>query len=629
MITLVLLFSAVFLFGESYSSSTTFHVQVYNKLRSDRFNPERQPLQKSSSTQFPYNVILRASNPDSKLSIITDSNFAYNHISLIEDLSRYAEIAITVNDTSYLPEGIASDMPAGIRTYISSLQSPADTAILLLSTDTSLSGDDCILVPGADGKLTPYSFFKNTIDSLQTKNIPFSVKSRFLSLYRLNITDYSKKLAVCLNEGCPAIQLDVSPEIKNSTLLSFVETLLEKYIDTELDRNINYSFIRIGKRNIIIPEIVSTIILVLMTGTILFFLCGLSFVFGKKKEEHKSEFIKYWLLVPILLAIYILLFYAAQFTALKTASNWEQHSLFMIIYKVILTCCFFRIFALLRHIIKIPCTDFIYGYLLTLTCFLNIYIFSAIDLSLLIQFALVCLIAYISRMTKKTAMLIIFTLFLSAPVILYGVFALAYIQKSALLKIIDASLGLNTLFAALLLPFTFMVVRIAVSTGIPGTMPGRKKRIIIETITVISTTLLIIAAGTIATRMMKPGQLEERTEINEMTGVLHANIQKEVKNDRLNFELRLSASYPVIRYDVSADSDATMPFYYANFPYEYSSSDGKTVFLLDENPPQPFIITGSVSPTETVTFTISAYMHTDSELIHDTKTVVLYGNNKR
>ena len=93
LITLVLLFSAVFLFGESYSSSTTFHVQVYNKLRSDRFNPERQPLQKSSSTQFPYNVILRASNPDSKLSIITDSNFAYNHISLIEDLSRYAEIA--------------------------------------------------------------------------------------------------------------------------------------------------------------------------------------------------------------------------------------------------------------------------------------------------------------------------------------------------------------------------------------------------------------------------------------------------------------------------------------------------------------------------------------------------------
>ena len=111
-------------------------------------------------------------------------------------------------------------------------------------------------------------------------------------------------MITCLNEGCPAIQLDVSPEIKNSTLLSFVETLLEKYIDTELDRNINYSFIRIGKRNIIIPEIVSTIILVLMTGTILFFLCGLSFVFGKKKEEHKSEFIKYWLLVPILLAIY-------------------------------------------------------------------------------------------------------------------------------------------------------------------------------------------------------------------------------------------------------------------------------------------------------------------------------------
>ena len=615
LLILILLFSAVFVAGESYTPYMSFHTQIYNRLRSDGYSPIRQALKNSNSTQFPYNVILHSSNPESTLSIITDTDFALNHISLIEDLSNFAEIAITVNDTSYLPEDIEDDMPAGIRTYISSLQFPSETAVLLLSTDASLSDDNCIIVPGADGKLTPYSFFKNIIDSLQEGSIPFSVKNRFLSLYRLNITEYSKKLAVCLNEGCSAIQLDISPEIKNSTLAFFVEILLSNYINTELDRNINYSFIRIGKRNIIIPEIVSTIVLVIMTGIILFFLCGLSFTFGKKKEQHKS----------VILAIFILLFYAAQLTALKTAANWQQHPVFMIVYKFILTCCFFRIFALLRHVIKIPCTDFIYGYLLTLTCFLNIYIFSAIDLSLLIQFALACLIAYISRMTKRTFLLIIFTLLLSAPVILYGVFSLTYIQKDALLKIIDASVGLNTLFASILLPFTFMVIRIAVSTGIPGTIPGRNKRIIIESITVVCTTLLIIAVGSIATRQMKPEPIQQKTEIAEVDGILLSTIRKVAKNDRTDFELVLSSSYPVIRYDVTADSNSTMPFYYANFPYEYSSSDGRTVFLLDENPPTPFVITGSIPPSETVSFIVSAYMHTDTELIHETKTISLSG----
>ena len=629
LILFILFFSAVVLFGETYSPSVSFHSQIYNRLRSDGYAPSRQALKSSNSTQFPYNVIIRSANPSSTLSIIVDSTFAFNHIGLIEDLSNYAEIAITVNDTSYLPEEIVTDMPAGIRTYISSLQFPADTAVLILSTDNSLSGDDCVIVPGADGKLTPYSFFKNIINSLQTEGISFSVKNRFLSLYRLNVTEYSKKLAVCLNEGCPALQLDISPEIKSSTLATFVETLLDEYMNTELDRNINYSFIHIGIQHIVIPEIVSTIVLVIMTAIILFFLCGLSFLFGKKREQHKSEFFKYWLLVPIVLVIFILLFYAGQFTALKTGANWEQHPVFMIIYKVIITCCFFRIFSLLRHVIKIPVTDFIYGYLLTLTCFLNIYIFSAIDLSLLVQFAMACFIAYISRMTKKTSLLIVFTVLLSAPVVLYIVFALSYIQKDALLKILNASLGLNTLYATLLLPFTFMIVRIAVSTGIPGRMPGRKKRIIIESIRVVSVTILIIVIGTVATRMMEPEPLEQKTVITETADTLLTTIRKEVKNDRADFELVISSSYPVIRYDISADSDATMPFYYANFPYEYSSSDGSTVFLLDENPPIPFVISGSVPPAETVTFTVSAYMHTDKELIHETKTVVLNAGAQR
>ena len=102
-----------------------------------------------------------------------------------------------------------------------------------------------------------------------------------------------------------------------------------------------------------------------------------------------------------------------------------------------------------------------------------------------------------------------------------------------------------------------------------------------------------------------------------------------MKNDRADFELVISSSYPVIRYDISADSDSTMPFYYANFPYEYSSTNGSTVFQLDENPPMPFVISGSVPPAETVTFTVNAYMHTDKELIHETKTVVLNAGGQR
>ena len=623
LILLLLLTFSSFIYSESYSYASSFHTQIYNRLRTDGYAPTRQALLSSRSTQFPYNVIINSSNPESTLAIIVEQNFAFNHMSLIEDLSNFAEIAITVNDESYLPDEIAKDMPAGIRTYISSIQFPSDIAVLILSTDNSLTGDNCVIVPGADGKLTPYSFFKNIINSLQTESIPFSIKNRFLSLYRLNITDYSKKLSVCLNEGCPALQLNISPEIKNSTLASFVETLLGEYLNTEMDRNINYSFIRIGVKNIIIPEIVSTIILVLMTGIILFFLCGLSFVFGKKKDQHKTEFVKYWLLVPIALAMFTLLFYAAQFTAVHTVANWQNYPIFMIFYKLLLACCYFFIFSLLRHVIKIPCTDFIYGYLLTLTCFINVYIFSAIDLSLLVQFATACLIAYLSRMTRKTSLLIIFTLFITAPVILYGLFSLSYIQTDALLRISNASLTLNAIFAAIILPFMFMVIRIAVSTGVPGKLPGRKKRIIIESLTSISVTILIIVTVALASLMTEPAQPENSTEITERSGILMASLRKESKKDRTDFELVLSSSYPVIRYDISATSETTMPFYYTDFPYEYASSGEIIEFLLEENPPAPFILSGSVHPSSSIDFTIKAYMHNEDTLFVDTKTVTL------
>ncbi|MCR4940288.1 MAG: hypothetical protein K5930_09320 [Treponemataceae bacterium] len=612
-----------FLYSETYYNTISFHTQIYNRLKIDGYAPIRQPLLSSNSTQFPYNVIINSADPGSNLCIITDSTFAINNINLLEDLSNYAEIAITVNDTSFLPDDIAIDMPAGIRAYVASLQYPEDTALLILSPDENLTGEKCIIVPGAAGKLTPYSFFKNTIDSMQNQSISFSLKNSFLSLYRLNVTDYSKKLDVCLKEGCQAIQVDFSPEIKKSTLASFVENLLKELKNTKVDRNTNYTFIRLGVKNIIIPEMFSTIVLVLMTGTILFFLCGLSFTFGKKKDQHRMEFIKYWPLVPIVAFMFTILFYAAQFTTLVVVKNWEHYPVFTFLYKLLITCWFFRIFTLLRHIIKIPCTDFIYGYLLVISCLLNIYVFSAIDLSLFIPLAAVCIIAYLSRMTKKLTVLLLFTVLTIAPVIIFCILSLPYIQEDALLKLSDASFLINAMFSILILPFTFMVVRIFVSTGIPGRLPGRKRRIIGETIRTVVITLILITSAAIVTRTIKTEETEQVFHIEEKSNVLISSLRKEEKKDRTDFELVISSSLPVIRYDISADSETAMPFFYTNFPYEYNSSDGNIVFLLDENPPAPFVLTGSIAPSSSITFTVTSYMHDENNIYREDKTLSL------
>jgi len=108
---ILILFSFLALMeGETYHNKLSFHTQIYNRLQSDRYSPVRQPLSSSNSTLFPYNVIIPSSDPESSLSVIIDSTFAINNINLIEDLSNYAEIAITVNDSSYLPKEIAINM---------------------------------------------------------------------------------------------------------------------------------------------------------------------------------------------------------------------------------------------------------------------------------------------------------------------------------------------------------------------------------------------------------------------------------------------------------------------------------------------------------------------------------------
>ena len=231
-------------------------------------------------------------------------------------------------------------------------------------------------------------------------------------------------------------------------------------------------------------------------------------------------------------------------------------------------------------------------------------------------------------MTKKTSLLIIFTLFITAPVILYGIFSLSYIEYDALLRVANASLLLNAIFAAIILPFMFMIIRIAVSTGVPGKMPGRKKRILIESITSVSVTILIIVTVAIASRTTEPYQPEQETEITERSGIMMTSLSKISKKDRTDFELSISSSYPVIRYDISASSNTTMPFYYTDFPYEYASSGEEIDFLLDENPPTPFVLSGSVHPSSAITFTIKAYMHNESELFIETKTLTLSPGGK-
>lgn len=326
-----------------------------------------------------------------------------------EKLNGKVIIAITDNDEPNLPKPIPAGGHKNTKDLIGKIHEKKYSAVFILSDGAV----NTVKITAGSGRRTSPAWMLSTLfTQLKKDKINIEFNPNNIILRRLGFLPDNKILAEYLNEEIPAIELSTNIDITDS--LMDIANMYSQNIPYEWDKHYNVKKL-FGYR--IISERILTIVMIAVILIGLFYIFMFSFLFGKKKEKHIKDLLKLWSVPILFFIINLISFYLSEYIVLLifrlrfgTADFINELPLAAVIFKFALGFMISSIILLLNKKVNLPQSTFIYGYLTSLVCFLNIFIFSSFDLSLSILFLEIYILSVISCQFNKIYFQIIFLL---------------------------------------------------------------------------------------------------------------------------------------------------------------------------------------------------------------------------
>lgn len=307
-----------------------------------------------------------------------------------------------------------------------------EKALLASITDTETtvvvlvdSPDDTTTVyPGCRGKTSPAWLISRLASSLDDAKITWKLDEYRMPLYRLGWSNENPRLAVWLNAGFPAIQIATRsfPVECIRDLLSVVSGHSGKDSDSHflmLSSHFNYA---------ILSETIMVILMIVASAVILFFIFIFSFLFGKKSDQHLHDFFTVlWLpFIYFMVNLVSLMLAQSAVTSLVgmrfgNSGAWSIIPLVAFAAKAGLAWFFITLVLALNQLIKFPDDSFIYGYIASIICLVNVFVFASLDFSLSIQFLAVYLLSIFVYRFKHPFAQVIGIVVLVLPFIPYAI----------------------------------------------------------------------------------------------------------------------------------------------------------------------------------------------------------------
>ncbi len=599
---IILLFIFVFSLSSLYGENVSQCDFLYSQFLKDGYYPKQQYLENTDSKSFPYNILLKSNNKSSGYVFISIED-SISVIKELESISHFANVICTANDNSLLFPNYA----AGTETAIANLNlENVKTPILYLSINKK-NDRYWTLTPGSKGLLTPSYTFLKIKKALEKENIHSYIEKGSLALYKINLAKSNPVMQTLLENGFPAVKLNFQTTNKEK-IVSVVKNFIQDYdIDNPKNQEVNYDTASIFSFSFIISEPTLTIIFLSVAAFSLFSICVFSFMFGRKKMMHKKTMLKYWYIAPLFLLIALFCLTLSQMITKWIFSAWSFYPQYALIFKFVFTFLFFSLFYILRKGLKIPSRLFVYSYLLNIISFVNLFVFSALDLPFLLIFGLEYILIYISQGFKKTSLLLISIVLLILPFIptLYGVFNNSDI--SSLIYLVDGNFFINLILSLFILPFTFMVMRIILSF---------KKRIYVKRQIIKLLILILIFVALLITTICINSNLKNKKSLSNQS-VEFVSTDKDLASFSLSSEtsigfsdnkLEIKSLENVIYYEIKIFSDFSFPIYSANFPFSFFETQNAAQFNLAENPPKNFTLEFLTAENQDFNIEITAYV---------------------
>ncbi|MDE5898850.1 MAG: hypothetical protein K2H09_06250 [Treponemataceae bacterium] len=334
------------------------------------------------------------------------------------------------------------------------------------------------VIPGSGGESSPAWLVKIIADAFYHAEIFYSIKGGIISsLYQLNVLQNDFRTALFLKNGIAAAGMEIAglsepagaesadggerrreAALKAAAAFSSIAAAYRPSETAAWDRHANQ--IAFGNRTLWIRERTTTTTFILVAFASLFILCEFSFIAPFKKKDASRDVVKLWYLIPLTALATALAFLAGQgiaslLSSILPADSYSEIALKLFAGFVLISFAFILIIR-----IQGALQESAYSYLLSVAGILNIFLFSAVDISLFYLFAAEYIIIFCSRPAKRTPTLAVLFIVMAVPFMPYAVQIIKYAEPSSLNALVQSSFLLNLLVAFGFLPFEIMWLRI-------------------------------------------------------------------------------------------------------------------------------------------------------------------------
>lgn len=639
----LLLFSTLYTLNAQNSSSSQLHGTplsdaIFLALNEAGFAPQKSELSPSSREIFPYNVIVDFSGntqeKDGCTRVILDftQDEALPRLNSIIELLTFCkslpkDYDITVLFASGDLQNIkGNESMTGTEVFSDGLEGSENTCVLTIDY---LSSKINSIIPGGSKTVSPKWLIQKLSETFEEKNIPYDIKGGFfLSLYNLGFLRTNERLSSFLKREIPSAGISLLNEQSvNEILFPF----LRNY---QVSNTVNYSKhyvpIKFFGKTLFMGEGLLIILLFSLGAISLFILCDFSFFFMNFAPAKGKEALKSIYFIPCTIIISTLAFYLGEVIA-KALLGKTMSSPFLafgikIIIGIILLSFYF-LFDLKRH----PKTPiFVYEYLLTLTSVLNIFIFSAIDISFFLLFAIEYILLYLSRPAKRAWSLFVFLAIISIPYVPLIYLFILYTDMQTLSQVIFCNWG-NILLSFAFIPFSIMWMRILAGlhrlailkeSKIPyGPFMAASLSLIFELCLILFVCNFVF--GKFFYKSIEPIKAQPKIVKSLDDKSLKINYFETNYYGGETRNIDITTTKNAERISVTVFGETNNPIYHTHSKYEQGSTPQSAVFLMPDWPPNNIRISYTPDTSEISTIRISAYFPEGNHYVMETETITI------
>ncbi|MCR5495660.1 MAG: hypothetical protein K6F15_08490 [Treponema sp.] len=512
---------------------------------------------------------------------------------------------------------------SGIKNLTDTLEISEKDGIFCFSFNKNLN----TIITGGGGTTSPAFLISLASDAFFESRLFYIIQGGILSsFYRSRILKEDSSTSLLLeNSICAAgIQLYVenSPTVDyQKKLNTFFEYLANNFTSGEkvLDRH-SYT-IKIGTFSLTIPEKVTVTALIITIFVTIFSLCFIPFLNKKAKRNFSKNILKAWISIPGRVFFTAASFLIGQFFAylfMKAGSNDPYIQLSIKFFTGFAIITFSYLLSLKFHFFQ-PASY--YSYLLPVTSVVNIFVFSALDISLFYLFTFEYLIIYLSRVMKRSVSLVIALFLLALPFLPYLFQLVLYANPEQASRIVFCSLPMNVIVSMAFMPFEYTWLRLLLRLNAVWKRVEKKRRTFIrQNVIAISISVSIFTLILLLTAIFIPEEYKlsdknftKESLIDDDNKYIHLQCDdfENFKNFQRSIHVHLNENFENVRLSVKGEN--SNPLVYSEYSYITDKENKTDTFMLPVFPPKDFEITFITDDLRPSSIIVEAIKYNEAE----------------